>query len=180
MIILQAVNGFIYQVQTLAAFSYYPEIARDVGERKMTSYLSDYTVLTFGTQLLYLLIVVSVGYVLAFDDVVLSQVAQAFCVVTAGPVYLMGWHWYFTKRPAARHLSQGDNLIFSGFVQVFKSFKAIWKLYKYTLGYFFVAVILGKAGKKYILERMLLLSKKIYNDENIRLTLHFLLIPLCY
>ena len=36
MIILQAIAGFFFQVQVLATFAYLPEIARSVGEKKMT------------------------------------------------------------------------------------------------------------------------------------------------
>lgn len=36
MSILQALNGFFYQVQILAVYAYLPEIAKDVGESVMT------------------------------------------------------------------------------------------------------------------------------------------------
>jgi hypothetical protein len=36
MAILQAIAGFLYQVQVLATFAYLPEIARSVGQTKLT------------------------------------------------------------------------------------------------------------------------------------------------
>ncbi len=36
MLILQAIAGFIYQVEVLATYAYLPEIARAVGEKIMT------------------------------------------------------------------------------------------------------------------------------------------------
>lgn len=37
MMILQAIAGFVYQVQVLATYAYLPDIARAVGEAKMTN-----------------------------------------------------------------------------------------------------------------------------------------------
>lgn len=146
MIILQSINGFMYFVQTLAAFSYYPEIAREVGVKKMATYLADYTVLTFGTELIYLIVVVGISTALSFDNIRIAQLGQALCVAISGVVYGLGWHKYFTNRPVARALRPGQNLAFSGFTQVFKTFAALWKHYRQSIGYFLLAVMVGQAG----------------------------------
>ena len=43
MAILQAINGFMYMVQVLAVYAYLPDIGREVGPGKMTSFSALFT-----------------------------------------------------------------------------------------------------------------------------------------
>ena len=83
---------------------------------------------------------------LDFDSIRIAQLGQALCVAVSGVVYVLGWHKYFTNKPAARVLGPGENLACSGFSQVFRTFGAIWKHYRGSLGYFLLAVMVGQAG----------------------------------
>ena len=112
----------------------------------MATYLADYTVLTFGTELIYLIVVVGISTALSFDNIRIAQLGQALCVAISGVVYVLGWHKYFTNRPVARALRPGQNLAFAGFTQVFKTFAALWKHYRQSIGYFLLAVMIGQAG----------------------------------
>ena len=150
MTILQAINGFLYLVQHLAGFSYYPEIARDVGQRKMAGYNADYQAFTFGSELVYLIVMVAITVPLALDNITTAQLGQAFCVAVSGVAYTLGWYRYLTSKPASRTLLPGENLLCSGFVQVFRTFGALWKHYRQSVGFFLFGVFFAQAGTFFI------------------------------
>lgn len=50
MAVLQAIAGFVYQVEVLATYAYLPEIARAVGEKIMTEFTSTFVMLQFSAQ----------------------------------------------------------------------------------------------------------------------------------
>lgn len=69
MAILQAINGFVYQVVTMAVYAYLPEIASDIAYKKYNWYSSVYYMVMFGHQALFVIIIVGLDLVLKLDDV---------------------------------------------------------------------------------------------------------------
>lgn len=49
MSVLQAIAGFIYQVQVVSNYAYLPEMAREVGQARMTSYTAIFTQTQFSS-----------------------------------------------------------------------------------------------------------------------------------
>jgi MFS family permease len=79
MSILQAINGFVYQVVTLAVYAYLPEIANEVMEKKYNWYTSLYYMVMFGHQALYIVLIVALDMVFELDDVQVGMVSQGTC-----------------------------------------------------------------------------------------------------
>jgi len=145
MVFLQAINGFIFQVTTLAAYSYLPEIARDIGEKRMTKYSSKFFMMMFALESIYLIIVIGISIYYGMDDVVTGRMALAINVVMAGSCYYYGWD-FLTHKKGSCDLT-GKSLCKSGFSQVFCTASGIWKHYAKSLGWYLFAVMFAEAGK---------------------------------
>ncbi len=146
MALLQCLNGFIFQVATLAAYSYLPEMAREIGESRMTKYSSKFFIMMFAFESFYLVIVIGVSIHYNMDDVQTSAVAQCINVLGAGWCYYNGWK-YLTNRPGTSQSGDNRSLFSSGFVQVYRTASGICKHYSASLGWYLLAVMFAEAGK---------------------------------
>ena len=145
MAILQAINGFLYQVLVLTFYSYLPEIGRDVGEETMNKYSSGYYVYLFGTEVAYAVVVLAAAFIFSLSAVPLAMVGQAINVPISGLLYFLAWR-YFTLKEAKRVLGPNESVLTSGFIQVFKTAKGIYNTYPSTVGMFLLAVIMLESG----------------------------------
>lgn len=146
MAILQAINGFNYQALTLAAYAYIPEIRRAVGEETMTVYTARFYTYMFGSEALFLAIVVGITLPMGASDVLTGQIGQGVNVVMSGSFYALA-SYYFTKKEPMRQLSEGTSLVWAGFKQVCITSKGIVEHYPKTLTWFLLGVVFAEAGK---------------------------------
>jgi len=145
MAILQAVNGFIFQVVALASFSYLPEIGRLVGAETMTKYSAEWSVLMFGMEVCYLVAVIGISLGMQLDDIATGQLGQAINVPASSVCYYLAWKFFSTKK-ARRQLSDQETLIGTGFKQVFRTASGISKHYGPSLGWFLLATTFAEAA----------------------------------
>ena len=145
MSVLQAVNGFIYQVVLLSGIAYIPEIGRIVGVDTMNEYSSQWSMAMFGMQVCYLLTVIGFTSSLGLDDVAVGQLGQTVNVPASGLCYFLAWK-FFTSKEASRRLPPGEKVIWSGFKQVFRTAIAIKRNHGASLGYFLIAVIFAESA----------------------------------
>ena len=145
MAILQALNGFIFQVVNLAAFSYLPEIGRAVGEETMTVYSAEWSIVMFVTELMYLMAVIGGSICFGLNDVQTGQFGQAVNVPAAGICYYYAWR-FFSCRRARRQLTGRESLFGTGFRQVFRTASGIHNHYGPSLGWFLLAVTFAEAA----------------------------------
>eukprot|EP00979_Chaetoceros_neogracilis_P018029 scaffold10550_cov271-Chaetoceros_neogracile.AAC.8 len=120
MAILQAINGFVYQVVILAAFSYLPEIGRDVGEETLTEYSADWSILAYAAQIMYMVVVIGSSICLGLNDVQTGQLGQAVNIPASGICYYYACK-FFSKKAARRKLSSKESLFGTGCRQVFRT-----------------------------------------------------------
>ncbi len=146
MALLQAVNGFIFQVATLAAYSYLPEMAREIGENRMTKYSSKFFIMMFALESVYLIIVIGFSIHFRLGDVGTSAVAQTINVLGAGWCYYNGWK-YLTPKPGNPNPDDTRSLCTKGFSQSFRTASGICKHYSSSLGWYLFAVMFAEAGK---------------------------------
>jgi len=148
MAILQAIAGFIYQIQVLATYAYFPELASEVGERTMTNFSSKMTLLQFSSQESFLILISALAIALKLNDVVTAQVSQAINCVWILIAFGLGWFKYLPK-VGTRHESmpEGTNNLFSaGFIQLWRTANAINKHFGRSLRWYFAALIFAEAG----------------------------------
>ncbi len=146
MAILQAINGFFYQVVTLCQYSYLPEVQRQVDSKTMTWYTSLFYMVQFGHQALFVVIIIGLGIALSLNDVVTAQVSQAADVLITGGYYYLSWY-FFTQKEAKNQLLPGDTILTAGFKQVFRTTKGLYKYYPSTVFLYFVGVLFTESGK---------------------------------
>ncbi len=148
MAILQALNGFFTAALRVVAFAYLPEIQRIVGDEVMPRLNARFLIWGSWSQLLYLVVVAGIGLLLKTfnDDVVIAQIGQGADVILSGVFFALAFY-FFTKKEARRELPEKSFLLFAGFKQVFCTSRGIWKHYRSTLGWFFLAVLFGRTGK---------------------------------
>lgn len=99
--ILEAVNFCVFEVQFLAIIAYLPDIARDVGEKTMSTNTAYFFGVEKACQLIFVIIIVALAMFLDLNDVTTSQVAQGLTVVWSGLGFFLGWR-LMPKVPAAR------------------------------------------------------------------------------
>jgi|AntRauTorckE5430_2_1112549.scaffolds.fasta_scaffold03656_4 MFS-type transporter involved in bile tolerance (Atg22 family) len=145
MAILQAINGFVYQVVILAAFSYLPEIGRDVGEETLTEYSADWSILAYAAQIMYMVVVIGSSICLGLNDVQTGQLGQAVNIPASGICYYYACK-FFSKKAARRKLSSKESLFGTGCRQVFRTASGISRHYGPSLGWFLLAVTFSEAA----------------------------------
>ncbi len=142
---LQALNGFIFQVMGLTTYSYLPEIGRSVGTDTMTEYTAEYSILTFVMELFHLVLVVGISYAFHLGDVQTGQLGQMLNIPVSSICYYLAWRFFSRKKPKRKE-KRGESLILRGFSQVFKTEEGIRKHYGPSLGWFLMATMFAEAG----------------------------------
>mmetsp|Transcript_26134 Transcript_26134/g.30354 ORF Transcript_26134/g.30354 Transcript_26134/m.30354 type:complete len:486 (+) Transcript_26134:142-1599(+) len=178
MALLQAINGFVFQVTILAAYSYLPEIGRDIGEKLMTEYSSDYFIMMFGMESIYLVSVIGISIYYELGDVLTAQVAQVMNIVLSGFCYYYGWK-FLTKKKARRELSKTEPLFLSGFLQVFRTASGISKHYGSSLGWFLLAVTFAEAGTNALTLVSVTYLKEAVEFSGTEIGIMFLIVIFC-
>ena len=157
MAILQSIAAFFYQLQVVAVFAYLPDIARQVGQTKMSRFASNFTSIQFLSQATFLVLIVGISFGLKTSDVVTAQISQAINTCTSTIFFSIGWFKYMTPRSAARDLPEGHSLLTEGFRQIWRTAKSINRYYKNGLRWYLLALIFAEACKW----RLYLYSTKI-------------------
>lgn len=145
MLILQAINGFVYQVQFLATFSYFPEIAGVVGQQTMNSFITKFRMIQFGSEVVFIVIITALSLALKSSDVILSRYSQILSVIWIGICFYFGWKT-LPQVPPKRILLSDQSVLTAGFIQTLKTVKNINTNYGGSLRWYFLAVIFAEAG----------------------------------
>ncbi|GAX17521.1 hypothetical protein FisN_18Lh166 [Fistulifera solaris] len=145
MAMLQALAGFLYQVQVLAVYAYLPEIATTVGQQIMTQQTALFTMTQFGAQCLFLIVVIAISIASGLDDVNTAQVSQGIDVVWTGSFFYWGWR-LLPNVPPRHVLPEGRLLLTEGFSRVYHTAKEIQQHYKRGLRCYFAALIFAESA----------------------------------
>ena len=145
MAILQAIAGFLYQVQVLATYAYLPEMSRQVGEERMTKHTAIFVICQFGSQASFLIVVVALSLAAGWDDVMTAHVSQAINAVWAGLAFYIGWKMMPTV-PASHELPADKSLWTQGFAQIYHTAQRINREYATGLRWYLLAVVFAEAG----------------------------------
>mmetsp|Transcript_15205 Transcript_15205/g.18515 ORF Transcript_15205/g.18515 Transcript_15205/m.18515 type:complete len:481 (-) Transcript_15205:209-1651(-) len=145
MAILQAIGAFIYEVQVLSTYAYLPEIARELGESVMTTIASNFMAIQFGSECVFLIVIITISRVQETTTVVTAQISQAICVILALLLWTMSWK-SLPSIGKNHEIPEGSNLVTVGFYQNYKTMKMIKKHYSRGLLWFYLAVAFAEAG----------------------------------
>jgi len=146
MLVLQIFAIISYQVQNMLAFSYEPEIFRDVGEEAMGRFTAHFVSNQFGAQCVFLLVIAVIQFTLEPSAVTTAQISQGLNTVTCIVFFGICWFKYFTPRPAKRELPANTNIVAAGLRQNLETVKNMNKYFKRGLRWYFLAVTFARAA----------------------------------
>ncbi|CAJ1959513.1 unnamed protein product [Cylindrotheca closterium] len=146
MAILQAFAAFLYQIVITTTFAYLPEIAFEVGEKAVQNISPKLTMVQFGTQGLFIVVVIAISLGASADDVLTAQISQGINAIFLILSFGYGWLKFLPKVEAKRVLPEGRSLWTAGFTQLFHTARHINTHYKRSIRWFFVALCFAEAG----------------------------------
>jgi UMF1 family MFS transporter len=140
---MDAIGGFSLLVHAANTFAYLPDLTLDYGI--LSHYTSRINIRQFGIQFVYLSVVIIIGQVRELDRTIESSVQTA--KDSAGLAFGIGfvcigyaWTFLFRRRPALSKVPEDSNLFNTGFRQVAKTSKKIWKDY-HALKWFMISLL---------------------------------------
>lgn len=145
--ILQAFAGFLFSVQVLAAYSYLPELARNVGGVVMNAHTKWFVFIQFLSQILFLLAMIIVGGALTLDTIESSQAGQVLVTLVGGTAFVWAWGFCLPVRPTRRVLPENSApLVLEGFRQNGRTLLLVHRNYRKVLKWFMLATVFAESG----------------------------------
>jgi UMF1 family MFS transporter len=174
MSVLQGFSGFLFQVQVLATYAYFPVIARAVGEATMTHceyfnlqvdddacllyanlttsffpriYIvsASFTMVQFSSQALFLVVVIALSLAIGLNDVQTGQLSQGLNACFSGLAFYIGWR-ILPSAPATHELPANKTLFTQSFTQVWQTTKSMNNNYGKSLRWFFLGLIFAESA----------------------------------
>ena len=105
----------------MAIYAYLPDIAREVGERKMAKFTGSFQMVQFGCQALFLVVVAGITFALKPTTVEVGQISQGLNTFSTLVLFGIGWFCYLEPVDAVRKLPEGHNMLLEGFKNNFKT-----------------------------------------------------------
>ena len=146
MLLLQAIAVIFYYAQLVSLYAYLPEIERDVGQTKMSSFTSRFQTIQFGCQAGFLVVIAVIIFASGSGTVLTAQISQGVNTVFVSVFLGIGWLKYLRPRDAVRELPEGHSIVLEGFRNNFKTMIKIQKHFKKGIRWFFLAIAFGQAG----------------------------------
>ena len=104
-----------------------------------------FTMAQFGSQALYLGVVVALSIALGFDDVQTGQLGQGVDTLWSGLAFFIAWKT-LKPAPAAHELPEGKTVFSQSFPQVWQTVKRINANYGQSLRWYLLAVVFAEAA----------------------------------
>ena len=144
-LILDALQSFALLVHHTAVFAYLPDLSRD--EEVTSHYTSNFNQRQYGVQVFYACLLLIIAVARGTQGEVGLDVAVQSARTAAGIAFGIGafcfgyaWIFLFRDRPALSQVPEGSNLLSTGFVQVHRTAKKIWKDYG-ALKWFMISLL---------------------------------------
>jgi UMF1 family MFS transporter len=143
--IIQIAVAFTGWAQTMVTYAYLPELTRS--DVILNEYTQSFTILSFGSMVLYLGGVVGVSTLAGFgdDDIATAHLGVSVSFGVSSVLLYLSWGKLLKKRPAARELPVDRSLWTAGFIQVYHTSIHIYKHFP-ALKWFYVSVAFVDAG----------------------------------
>lgn len=179
MLILQVINGFVYQVQFISTFAYFPNVADIVGEQTMNNFLAKFRMIQFGSMLVFLLLVIVFSLVVPnITDVITSMISQSLSAVWIGVCFLVGW-FTLPNVPRRHTLSTEQSLLTAGFLQTWHTTTRIVREHGNSLQWYFLAVIFAEAGANAFTTLSVTYMNVVLQMSSQQIGVQYLIVLLC-
>jgi MFS transporter, UMF1 family len=146
---IDALQSFALLVHTTAVFAYLPDLS--IHESEISHYTAHFNVRQFGTQFVYVCLLIVCGEIRGTNRTVAStvQTAQDAAGMTFGIGALFityAWTFLFRARPALTALPEGSSLLTAGFSQVGRTARKVWSDYRALRWFMFSLLWSPEAG----------------------------------
>lgn len=142
---LQIVVAFVGWAQSLVTFAYLPELSHS--EQVLSEYTQSFTMIGYGSMVLYLAGVVGVVSLTGWGDVGTARFGQAVAFTVSTITLSMAWGYLLQPRPAARTLPPNRTVWSAGFTQIYHTSRHIHQ-HLPALRSFYLSVACIDAGIK--------------------------------
>ncbi|KAL3779005.1 hypothetical protein ACHAW5_009996 [Stephanodiscus triporus] len=145
--LIKIIGGFSLIVHQVCALAYLPDLSHDV--EAMAHYTAILTVNQYIVQGMFTIIIIVTGT--KMTNLQTARLAAGLSCSVG--VVLMGYAWtfLFRKRPKLRDVPPGSNLMTTGFKQLFRTSRVVFREYK-ALKWFMIALLFSpEAGSGVVL-----------------------------
>ncbi|KAL7566702.1 hypothetical protein ACA910_017760 [Epithemia clementina (nom. ined.)] len=133
MLVVDAVQTFVYVIHTTSVFAYLPDLSLD--PNVISHYTSQFNLRQYVGQFIYIVLVIIAGQVRGSSKSIQSSVQTARD--SAGIAFGFGclfigyaWLFLFRDRPPLSNVPEGATLLTAGFRRIGKTSRKIWKDYR--------------------------------------------------
>jgi len=160
MTILQAIAGFLFQAQVLAAYAYLSDMGRELGEETMTQCTytqlpfrqlnqvvdtATFIMTQFGSEIVFLITVTVLGLAFQMSSVEIGQLGQASNAIYSSISFWIAWT-RLPSVPASRSIPENQSLLTAGFSQIYHTARTINTHYSRGLRWYLLAVVFSEAS----------------------------------
>mmetsp|Transcript_20010 Transcript_20010/g.57935 ORF Transcript_20010/g.57935 Transcript_20010/m.57935 type:complete len:539 (-) Transcript_20010:529-2145(-) len=137
-LLLEVVGGFSLIAHMTASMAYLPDLSEY--EDELAHYTSRFNITQYCFQICYVGFITAIGYGIKANTVKTAQLA-AGTACGLSTIYLgYAWMFLFRKREALSKVPEGENLVNTGFKQIFKTARLIFSKYR-ALKWFMIALL---------------------------------------
>ncbi|KAL3799356.1 hypothetical protein ACHAWO_008467 [Cyclotella atomus] len=136
--ILGIILGYFFIMHQVCVMAYLPDLTHDTTE--MGHYTAMFMTRQYFVQGLYTTLIVVVGFTTSITDVQTAKlgIGLAFCIGSLCFAY--AWGFLFRKRPKLREVPAGQNILSTGFVQLWTTSKVVFTQYP-ALKWFMISLL---------------------------------------
>jgi len=132
-------------MQTMVTYAYLPELTDS--EERLTEYTKSFTMLNFGSMIVYLALIVGIATAAGFgeDTIATARFAVSVAFGVSCVTLYVAWFRCLKERPPARELPPDQSLWTAGFVQIYHTSIRIYREFP-SLKWFYVSEMFSDAG----------------------------------
>mmetsp|Transcript_12175 Transcript_12175/g.25201 ORF Transcript_12175/g.25201 Transcript_12175/m.25201 type:complete len:567 (-) Transcript_12175:2261-3961(-) len=154
MLIVDAMQTFVFLVHTTAVFAYLPDLTLD--QDVLSHYTSRFNIRQYCGQFIYVALVIVCGEARGADSTVASSVQTANDA--AGIAFGYGalfvgyaWLFLFRERPPLSQVPEGSSLLTAGFKRIWTTAGVVWKNYRHLRWFMASLLFSPEAGAGVVL-----------------------------
>ena len=122
---LNGVTLVAYQYHLTATYAYSSELSRN--PKKQSNFQSYFVMLFFCSSVIYMILVLFPSQARHLDPIMIGRLAAWLAVVPCVLFFPPVWLYLFSPRPPLRTVPQGQNLLTTGFLQLYRTFNIVRK-----------------------------------------------------
>lgn len=147
--ILEIIGGYFLIMHQVVTMAYLPDLSHDTIE--MGHFTARFMMNQYGIQGIFNLVIIGISFPLKFTNLQTAKLAAGVAFAVGGIILGYAWIFLFRERPILRDVPPGANLYTTGFTQLMKTTKNVFRNYR-ALRWLMIALLFSpEAGAGVIL-----------------------------